>query len=156
MTEHQRLIGRKLEHIQRMRGYLEYSLQQARLLMPIQRWDTLTAGNHETLAAFRVRFSEYQEHIGKLMRAVAIEEEQKTEPYTAVLLYMEKLGVIESAQAWKELRELRNAINHEYEEDAARLSLFFEELVGVTPQLLCWHDRLAFFCRRTYGGESFP
>ncbi|WP_274521506.1 hypothetical protein [Ectothiorhodospira lacustris] len=35
----------------------------------------LTQENHETLAAFRVRFSDFQEHLGKTMRAVAIEED---------------------------------------------------------------------------------
>lgn len=30
---------------------------------------------HETLSAFRVRFSEFQEHLGKTMRAIALEEE---------------------------------------------------------------------------------
>jgi len=66
-------------------------------MIPIESWAKLTLANHETPAAFRVRFSEFQEHLGKTMRAVAIEEEQGTEPFTAVLLYMEKLGVIESA-----------------------------------------------------------
>jgi len=49
------------------------------------------------------------------MRAVVIEEEQAAEPFTAVLLYMEKLAIIDSKDRWKEMRELRNAINHEYE-----------------------------------------
>jgi hypothetical protein len=114
MTAHLQLIDKKLEHLERMRGYLTYSLEQVSSLMPIDDWKALTPKHHETLATFRVRFSEFQEHLGKTMRAVAIEEEQKTEPFTSVLLYMEKLSIIDSAQAWKELRELRNAVNHEY------------------------------------------
>jgi len=97
-----------------------------------------------------VRFSEYQEHLGKAMRAIAIEEEQKTEPFTTVLLYMEKLGVIDSVQSWKELRELRNAVNHEYEENPQRLSEFFLELVQATPELMDWHRRIVEFCQRNY------
>ncbi|MBK5938191.1 hypothetical protein [Halochromatium roseum] len=150
MTEHLQLIDKKLEHLERMRGYLTYSLEQVSVLMPINDWKTLTPKHHETLAAFRVRFSEFQEHLGKTMRAVAIEEEQKTEPFTSVLLYMEKLSIIDSAQAWKELRELRNAINHEYEENPRRLSQFFSELAQATPTLMDWHQRLADFCQRHY------
>jgi len=85
------------------------------------------------LAAFRVRFSDFQEHPGKTMRAIGVEEEQKTEPYTAILLYMEKLMIIESADRWKEIRELRNAINHEYGENTARLSEFFAAQVQAFP-----------------------
>jgi hypothetical protein len=39
--------------------------------------------------------------MGKTMKAVAAEEEKPTERFTALLLYMEKLNCIESAQAWK-------------------------------------------------------
>ncbi len=134
-----------------MRAYLAYSHAQAAPLMPIKDWAALTPEQHETLAAFRVRFSDFLEHLGKTMRAIAVEEEQKTEPYTAVLLYMEKLRIIESADRWKEIRELRNAINHEYEENTARLSEFFAALVQAVPELLAWHDCLTEFCRVHYG-----
>lgn len=150
MSEHLRLVARKLEHLQRMRTYLEYSLGQTIPLMPIKAWAALTPSNHESLAAFRVRFSEFQEQLGKTMRAVAIEEEQRYEPFTAVLLYMEKLGVIDSAQRWKEIRELRNAINHEYEENPERLSAFFSELTAAASSLFSWHDGLSRFCRENY------
>lgn len=154
MTEHQRLIGAKLAHLERMRGYLTYSLSQAEPLMPIHDWESLSPEQHETLAAFRVRFSEFQEHLGKAMRAVAIEEEQRTETFTAVLLYMEKLEILDDVQTWKELRELRNAINHEYEENAQRLAGFFQALVRATPTLLTWHARLRDFCTRNYPQPS--
>lgn len=133
-----------------MREYLSYSLGQTLQLVPIHDWAKLTPEDHATLAAFRVRFSEFQEHLGKAMRAIAIEEEQKTEPYTAILLYMEKLQLIESVEEWKEIRELRNAVNHEYEENTARLTEFFMELTQATPQLFAWHDKLVQFCQETY------
>ncbi len=133
-----------------MRTYLAFSLAQTAALVPISSWESLTPGNHETLAAFRIRFSEFQEHMGKLMRAIAIEEEQETEPYSAILLYMEKLGLIDTAERWKEIRELRNAINHEYEEDVERLTAFFTELTQAAPELLSWHDRLTKFCEVNY------
>lgn len=154
MNEHIRLIWKKFEHLDRMRGYLVYSLEQTLQLLPIQTWSDLTPENHETLAAFRVRFSEFQKQLGKALRAVAIEEEQPTEPYTAVLLYMEKLAIIESAQSWKEIRELRNAINHEYEENAERLAGFFIELAESTPTLFAWHDHLVKFCQANYQTEN--
>jgi len=59
------------------------------------------------------------------MRAIAREEGQNTESFSAVLLYMEKLGIIDSAEHWKVIRELRNTVNREYEENTPRLSEFF-------------------------------
>ena len=49
------------------------------------------------------------------MRAVASEEEIEVERFGAVLAFMEKIGVLESAERWKIIREIRNAISHENE-----------------------------------------
>jgi hypothetical protein len=96
VTNHQQLILNKLAHLERMAGYLEWSLNQVLVFVPIRDWSALTDEQHESLAAFRVRFSEFQEHIGKTMRAIAIEEEENHEPFGAVLAFMEKLGILDS------------------------------------------------------------
>jgi hypothetical protein len=133
-----------------MRSYLDYSLEQTLPLMPISDWRQLTPAHHQTLAAFRIRFSEFQEHLGKLMRAIAREEEQNTEPFSFLLLYMEKLGILDSVERWKIIRELRNAVNHEYEENEQRLSGFFLALTQATPELYAWFDRIVAFCESSY------
>ena len=62
MNEHQALVWKKLDHIDRMRGYLPYSAAQIQALhMPLA-WNRLTPDEHESLAAFRVRFSDYREY----------------------------------------------------------------------------------------------
>jgi len=117
MSTNVQLIWRKIEHLRRMRNYLDYSLAETLQLLPISDWHQLTPKHHETLAAFRVRFNEFQEHLGKLMRSIAREEEESTEPFSFVLLYMEKLGILDRVEEWEMIRELRNAVNHEYEEN---------------------------------------
>ncbi len=150
MSERIVLIWKKLDHLARMREYLSYSIAQVTAVLSIQDWQVLQPDQHETLAAFRIRFSEYQEHMGKAMKAVAVEEEKPSEPFTAVLLYMEKLGCIDTVNRWKEIRELRNAVNHEYEDDPAVLHEFFAQMIQATPELLRWHDQLNAFCQSTY------
>lgn len=68
--------GSSLDHLARMREYLAYSLSQVEAILQTQAWEALSPDQHESLAAFRVRFSEFQEHLGKTMRSAAIEEEQ--------------------------------------------------------------------------------
>jgi uncharacterized protein with HEPN domain len=150
VNDHQALIWKKLDHLARMRDYLRYSVEQIQALQMPLVWEQLTPDEHESLAAFRVRFSEFQEHMGKTMKAVAVEEEKPSEPFTAVLLYMEKLGCLESVDRWKEIRELRNAVNHEYEDDSVALQGLFQAMLSSTPELLRWHDRLLAFCAQTY------
>lgn len=151
MTEHLRLITKKLKHLQRMREYLAYSVERCNAIFPVSNWQALRFEQHEMLAAFRVRFSEFQEHLGKTMRAVAIEEEVEIERFGSVLAFMEKLGILESAERWKMIREIRNAINHEYEEDSARLTQFFTEMLKATPELYTSHQKLVAFCYEAYG-----
>ena len=154
MTNHQQLILNKLAHLERMAGYLEWSLNQVKVFVPIRDWSVLTDEQHESLAAFRVRFSEFQEHIGKTMRAIAIEEEENHEPFGAVLAFMEKLGILDSTQHWKLIRELGNAVNHEYEDNPDRLSEFFRLLTEETPVLLGYAKRLTAYCDRHYVTKS--
>lgn len=153
MTDQQRLIAGKLNQLRRMRGYLDYSVGRMAQVLPKLRQglQALTPEDHETLAAFRVRFSEFQEHLGKTMRNLAIEEEADTDRFGSVLNYMEKLGILDSATRWKEIRELRNSVNHEYEEDAARVAQFFNALVEALPTVLDYHRRLEDFCRDELG-----
>lgn len=150
MNDHQALICKKIDHLARMRDYLQYSVAQIQALQMPLLWERLTPDEHESLAAFRVRFSEFQEHMGKTMKAVAVEEEKPSEPFTAVLLYMEKLGCLESVDRWKQIRELRNAVNHEYEDDSVALQGLFQAMLSSSPELLRWHDRLLAFCAQTY------
>lgn len=117
---------------------------------PINGWSALSAEQLETLVAFRVRFSEFQEHLGKTMRAVAIEEEVEVKRFGAVLAFMKKQGVLESAERWKLIRELRNAVNLEYEEDVDMLAQFFSELVKATSELIACHQSLVVFCANAY------
>jgi hypothetical protein len=154
VNDHQALIWKKLDHMDRMRGYLQYSVAQIQALQMPWTWDRLTPDGHESLAAFRVRFSEYQEHMGKTMKAIAVEEEKPSEPFTAVLLYMEKLGCLESVERWKEIRELRNAVNHEYEDDSAAIQVLFQAMLDSTPDLLRWHEHLLAFCTNTYPRQT--
>jgi hypothetical protein len=147
---HQQLIWNKIEHLQKMAAYLSWSLQQVNAFLPIRAWDKLTQEQHESLAAFRVRFSDFQEHIGKTMRAIAIEEEINHEPFGAVLAFMEKLGILDSSRHWKLIRELRNSVNHEYEDNPERLAEFFQQLAQEVPFLVAYANALEAFADRNY------
>ena len=151
MTDHLQLIQVKLEHLTRMREHLAYSLSQVEKVMPLNDWAALGPEHHESMAAFRVRFSEFQEHLGKTMRAVAIEEEQDVERFGAVLAFMERLRVLDSTDHWKVMRELRNAVNHHYDDDTERLALFFAQLAKETPMLFEYFRLLQVHCFNAYG-----
>lgn len=126
MTDNLQLLRIKLRHLHRMQDYLAYSLSQVSPLLAMLDWGALTDDQHESLAAFRVRFGEMQEHLGKAMRAVAIEEEVDVDRFGAVLA-------------------------HIYEDDEARQREFFALMVDNAPRLSDYLTRLADHCSREYG-----
>ncbi len=151
MTEHLRLIAKQLENLEKMNLYLAYSLGRSRMFMPIENWDTLSNEQHEVLAALRVRFSEFQEHLSKTMRAIAIEEDVDTTRFGSVLAYMEKLDIIVSSVRWKLIREIRNAVNHIDNNDSNQLKEFFSEMLKASQDLFDAHQNIIGFCNKAYG-----
>lgn len=77
----------------------------------------------ERLDAFVSRFGRLQDTVGdKLLPALLTALAEKTGPAIDNLDKAEKLGFIESADGWMEMRRLRNQMVHEYIEDLAVLA----------------------------------
>ena len=77
----------------------------------------------ERLDAFVFRFGRLQDTVGdKLLPALLISMAEKPGAAIDNLDRAEKLGFIESAEAWMEMRRLRNQMVHEYIEDLVILA----------------------------------
>jgi hypothetical protein len=105
-----------------------------------------TLDDSNDLAAFRMRVSEFQEHLGKLLASIAREEEIKYSGFSDVLAFSEKAEIITSESAWKEIREVRNQINHEYEDDPEALAEIINKIVTCIPALLEWENNAHNYC----------
>ena len=155
MTPHRELIAGKLRHMRRMREYLAHShgnlLTHGIVGKPV---GSLTLQESEILAAFRMRFSEFQEHLGKLLRAIAQEEEVEITGFSDVLAFAEKAEILASADDWKKARDVRNQINHEYEENERVLAPLIAEMANCVPALFHMHDRAAAYCTDRLGVEK--
>lgn len=153
MSGNLQIIKRKLEYLLRMRGDVEHSIKK--MPIPLKKIhqnsaSDLTPDDREILSAFTIRFSTYQEHLGKTMKSVAIEEESPASPFGMVLALMEKFEILDSTAHWKEIRELRNAVNHEYEEDTQALHQILEKMVASAPWLFSVHEKLILFIKNNY------
>ncbi len=77
----------------------------------------------ERLDAFVSRFGRLQDTVGdKLLPALLTSMAEKSGDAIDNLDRAEKLGFIESAEAWMEMRRLRNQMVHEYIEDLVILA----------------------------------
>ncbi len=141
-----------MAQIEKMRGYLAYShcrMQTEHIAN--KKLNNLSDADAEIFAAFRTRFSEYQEHLDKLLKAIALEEGTQVVGMSDVLAFAEKAGIIGSEQDWKEPRDIRNAINHEYQENAETLSLPTQRMLSLVEPLMQTQARAFNYCQNKLG-----
>lgn len=98
----------------------------------------------ERLDAFVSRFGRLQDTVGdKLLPALLNAMAEKTGPAIDNLDKAEKLGLIESADVWMEMRRLRNQMVHEYIEDLAVLASALRSGHAFVPELVAAARRCA-------------
>jgi len=157
MNENLVILQRKLDSLARMRGDVRHSLGKLGSPLDSLRESgvaALTPDQRETLSAFTTRFATYQEHMGKAMRSLAIEEESATTPFGAILALMEKLGILDDPARWGDARSLRNAVNHGYEDNPEALRQILENMTTAAQWLTGVHDRLAAFVQANHPPPS--
>jgi len=102
-------------------------------IMPLDkdRYINLSDYNIKALDQFLFRFSKLQDAMGqKLFRAILIYLDEDTEgkPFIDILNMLEKLGLIDSANDWKYLRDDRNELAHNYEDEPEEMSEIINKL----------------------------
>lgn len=108
------LVARQLKHLQATDARLfavPFTVERARQLAD----DDILA---ERVEAFVARFGRVQDTLGdKLLPAWLAANGERTGAFSENLDRAEKLGLIDDAQAWIDMRRLRNQMVHEYIED---------------------------------------
>lgn len=103
-----------------------YHLQRALdLLSPIlpmtgERFEHLTDAQVQTLDQFILRFTKLQDAMGgRIFPAILeyLQEQYEERPMLDKLNRLEKLGYLQSAQAWQNIRDIRNKFSHDYPDD---------------------------------------
>lgn len=144
-------LGEKMVHLDKMRQHLNYSYQQVKTWWSVAaNFDGWNEEQLESLAAFKARFSELQDHIGSAMRLIAQIEEEDTRQFTYVLNYMSKLYIIDGVEQWLELRALRNAATHDYSASEATKAMHFHQLLQNTEYLFNVLNALSEFIKTAY------
>lgn len=109
----------------------------------------------ERLDAFVSRFGRLQDTVGdKLLPALLSALAEKTGPAIDNLDLAEKLGFIESADTWMEMRRLRNQMVHEYIEDLAVLTSALRSGHAFVPVLVTAARRFVAEVRRLLAAQD--
>ena len=103
-----------------------YHLSRAlHLLSPVlpmtgERFEHLTDAQVQTLDQFILRFTKLQDAMGGRIYPAILEylqEQYEERPMLDKLNRLEKLGYIQSAETWQNIRNIRNKFAHDYPDD---------------------------------------
>jgi hypothetical protein len=135
-------------HLKRM-AYARGKLAE---LMPMdeQGYLALTEAQIESLDQYIFRYIKMQDAMGeRLFRQMLdlLEEPARSQPFLDKLNRLEQLGAISSKEAWLKLRNLRNLLTHEYEDDSASMSEVITQVYGVYPEVEATYQQAADFIR---------
>lgn len=101
--------------------------------MPLtkERYENLSEDEIEHIDQFLYRFPKLQDTMGqKLFKNILLLLDEKVEniPFIDILNRLEKLELLENANIWRELRDDRNDLAHNYEDDPEEASLIINKL----------------------------
>ena len=102
---------------------INYALSKLKQFMPlkVEDYKCLNDEQVEALDQFLFRFSKLQDTIGQRLFPGILElgeESVKTLTFLDLLNRLEQLNVIDSKEQWLTLRNMRNKLAHEYEDDS--------------------------------------
>jgi len=119
--------------------------------MPLnqERYKNLTDDEVEHIDQFLFRFGKLQDAMGqKLFRLVLmfLEEDVDGKPFLDILNLMEKLSLIDSADEWRQLREYRNELAHNYEDDPIIASKTINTIYEKIYFLISTYNNMKEYC----------
>ena len=115
------------------------------LPLTIERFESLSEDEVEHIDQFLFRFAKLQDAIGqRLFKLILsfLQEDIDALPFIDILNRLEKLQLIESAQQWQHLREVRNEIAHQYEDQPQQATAALNAIFSISSQLEDIYQRL--------------
>ena len=134
MTNYDKLIDVYQKKLSKALKHLEYSYKKIQnMSLDV---DTMDEEVLEVWESFSARFSRVVDlFLMKYVKSVVLKNDPGFQGSLRDFVDQgEKLGIVNNADTWMELRELRNITAHEYTEK--ELSAFFLKLKELAPQLL--------------------
>jgi hypothetical protein len=144
---YERLYSELERHLKKLKEAFDFIRSFVPLPLSQESVEFLLSRQDGTMALDQIayRFSKFQDSLGKLLRIYLSLKGENVEslPMLDVVLLLEKFGFDISPEKWFELRSLRNAIAHEYEDDYERIAFLVNKIYGELPYLENLFSRLA-------------
>jgi uncharacterized protein with HEPN domain len=131
---------------------LKSSLKALNTIIPVnaERYETLTEQEISYIDQMSYRFGKLQDIMGRLLRVtlIILGEDIENAPFIDVLNRAEKLGIIDDAQEWMTLRELRNILTHEYSDDENEIVNGINKLFEISKRICEIHEKIKIYIQK--------
>jgi hypothetical protein len=117
------------KHLSRMSS--AYHKTSAILPLDVEKYLHLSDEEIEHIDQYLFRFAKLQDTMGeKLFKLLLLflDEEVENKPFADILNKMEKLLLIDDAQSWRTLRNIRNELSHQYDDDPEDMSIVLNKI----------------------------
>lgn len=133
---------------------LQFAMDKLQPLMPISGTRFAQLSEQEILLweLFSSRFSKLQDLMGAKLFSLILElseEPGESDTFIDKLNLLEKIGLIPDARKWRELREIRNHLSHEYPDDPEKNATYLNQAFAIAPYLLQCFETMKAFANKT-------
>lgn len=155
LEESRRHLGDLIEACQRCAWHLNATAARVEwpLTAPKLSERQMDLGLFEPLAAINERFARLQDLLGTTMRHLCELCGERADTFLRVLAFFEKVGVIQSAEAWHACRSLRNRAAHDYGTDFEITAGYFNALHEQIAVLSAATLAIAAYAKQSLGIE---
>jgi predicted nucleotidyltransferase len=129
---------------------IEKSYAKVKEIFPLSapRYINLSDDEIEAIDQYLFRFSKLQDTLGKrVFRLIVSEYEDNTDEMTFIdILYrLEKIGILDDANIWKKLRDVRNDISHQYDDEPQEMAEALNNIFAYKDELIAIFDKIENF-----------
>ena len=129
---------------------IEKSYVKVKEIFPISapRYQSLNDDEIEAIDQYLFRFAKLQDTLGnRLFRLIVSEYEDNINQLTFIdiLNRLEKIGVIDDINIWRKLRDIRNDISHQYDDEPQEMAEALNNIFAYKSELIKIFDKIESF-----------
>jgi len=131
------------KHVQRIEE--AYSDMKNFIPLTVEKYKNLEKDEVQDIDQYLYRFSKLQDTLGdKVFKLIARKHVDNIDmlSFTDILNKLEKIGYLSSAKEWKYLREIRNKIAHQYDDEADEMTQAINNIVNQKDVIIAIYLKL--------------
>ena len=132
---------------------IEKSYAKVKDIFPLSapRYGKLSDDEIEAIDQYLFRFAKLQDTLGRqVFRMIVSEYDDTVDDLTFldILNRLEKIGVLEDVNIWKKLRDVRNNISHQYDDEPEEMAEALNNIFAYKTELIAIFDKIEIFVNR--------